>query len=152
MVDGVSTADHRSSNHRNALDLDHEPGAREVRYRDERAGGIAFVGKALGANLHEPVAIARIGDEDGHGDEIRQAAAHALQGAVDQRECRSCLCLEITRNLAPLQIDRCGLTGQPDDAAALRHDGRAVSPGFLPIRTVEILDDRCAWCARARGR
>src|SRR5690348_16259817 len=92
----------RALEHRDALDLDHDPGPREVRDGEKRARGIAALGKALAAKLHEPVAVPRIEDEHGHGDEVRERAARALERAVHELENGARLLLEFAADVAPV--------------------------------------------------
>src|SRR5262247_84496 len=109
--------------HRDGLDLDLHAGPREVGDGDERAAGVVAVGELLFAQLDEPVAVARLLDEDGHGDEIGERAADPAQRLVDQREDPMRLGLEVAGDVLAVAIDGRGLAGHPDDAPALGDDG-----------------------------
>src|SRR5438093_552924 len=87
------------ADHRDALDLDLHPGPGEVRHGDERAPREVAVGEHLSTDLHEAITVARVLDEDRHGDEAGQRAAGAPQRLVHQREDAPGLRLEVAADV-----------------------------------------------------
>src|SRR6266511_5910807 len=124
------------------LNLDLPAGASKVGDGDERAPGVVAVRELLLAELDEAVAVPRLLDEDRNRDEIRERAAGAPQGLVDQREHAMRLGLEVAGDVLAVAVHRRGLAGQPDDASALGDDSRRVRPALLLVGPFEILHHR----------
>src|SRR5207245_5015094 len=84
------------ADHADRLDLDLDPGTREVGHGDERAARIVTVLEHVLPHLDEAIAVARLLDEHRHGDDVREAPAGALQDRVDLREHLLHLRLEVS--------------------------------------------------------
>src|SRR6185503_11964527 len=94
-----------------ALYLDHAAGTGEARDGQEGAARIAGVGEVLAADLHEPVAVPGVVDEDGHGHQVGDRAAGALEGAVEEGEDRARLLVEFPGDVFAFQVGHRGLSG-----------------------------------------
>src|ERR1700733_14831204 len=110
------------TDHANRLDFDLDPGPGEIRHGNEGAAGIVSVLEEVLAHFHELVAVAGFLDEARHGDNIVQAAASALQDAIDLSKHLFDLGFEIIGDVVALAVLRRSLAGDPDRDSARRYD------------------------------
>src|SRR6202020_1144376 len=89
---------------------------------DEGAAGIVPVLEEILAHFHELVAIPGFLDEDRHGDDIVEAAASALQDAIDLSKHLFDLGFEIIGDVVALAVFRRSLASDPDRDSARRYD------------------------------
>ena len=120
--------------------FDRDAGAGEAGDGQEGAAGIATIGEVLAADRDEAVAVAVIVDEDGHGDEVGERAAGALQSPVDKREDGARLLVEFAGDVLAFQVGRGGLAGEPDGLAALGDDGGGEAAALLEVGAFEVLN------------
>jgi hypothetical protein len=90
------------ADHGDALDFQHHPRRREVRYGNQRAGGKIAVGKHLSPDGDETVAVARIVDEHGHGHHVGETAAGLLENRIDPAKGLPRLRVEVKKSASDL--------------------------------------------------
>ena len=137
---------HRSARDGDPLYLDEQARLRQAGHRDERTRG-EIVAEDLAADLGEAVAIARIGDEDRHRHHVLERAAGLLERAAQPREHLARLPLEIAGERAAGSVLGRGLSGEPDDCAALGDDGGRIG---ARLRLVALHEAACVRAVRHR--
>src|ERR1700690_1216929 len=140
------------ADHTNRLNFDLDPGPGEIRHGDEGAAGIVPVLEEVLAHFHELVAIAGFLDEDRHGDDIVQAAASALQDAVDLSKHLFDLSFEIIGDVVALAVFRRSLASDPDRDSARRYDSWGKCTRQLERRLLHVLGSLCYSCEQHHER
>jgi hypothetical protein len=90
-----------AADHGHALDLDLGIGIGQAGDRDQGAAG-EIVAEYLFSYLRQPIAIADVGDEDGHLDHVAKLAAGLLKRGAEQLEDLPSLPLEIAGDDLPV--------------------------------------------------
>src|SRR5262245_8164641 len=129
-----------SLDYRHALYFNHDAGAGEGGDGQEGAARVTAIGEVLAPDRDEAVAVARVVDEDGHGYEVGERAAGALQRAVDKREDGAGLLVELAGDVLAVQVGHGGLAGEPDGLAALGDDGGGEGAALLEVGAFEVLN------------
>src|SRR5882672_1371472 len=127
------------ADHAHRLDLDFDARARKVGHGDKRAARVVAVLEHVLPHLDEAVAVARLLDEHGHGDDVGEAAAGALEHLVDLREHLLHLRLEVVGDVLAVVVARCRLPGDPDGLAAVGDDAGRERPRQLERRFFHVL-------------
>src|SRR5262249_20548625 len=129
-------------NDSHALYFNHDAGTGEGGDGQEGAAGITAIGEVLAADRDEAVAVAGVVDEDGHGYQVGERAAGALQRPVDKGEDGAHLLVEFAGDVFAFEVGRGGLAGEPDGLAALGDDGGREAAALLEVGAFEMLNLR----------